>query len=282
MGFALDLTQFDGAFTSADGSFGTTPYETPVTAHGTPSTFRLVDLLGTEFSSTDDPDASGRQSSEFEQDGDDVTRFRTRNNGLSVSGVTSTTQTYTFGVTFERRTDNDGFFFDSESGRLVIAADSFDWSYYDGSWRTGPEIPAGQPISAIYELDAAAGQGRIYVDGTLAVVLPYSPTNLGGDARVWGLYSSNHEFDLDGSVYRQFLIDRLLTDDEFDALDYWLRSVIDPALQPPDSGGGSGSGDSATTDAILLSGDAQSGTDAILLSGDAQSGTDYLKVSETV
>lgn len=253
IGFALDFTEFDGAFTSADGAFGTLPWETPIADFGTPpSTFRHVDLLGNEFTSDNDPDDNASQVSQFEQDTNSVTRFRTAVHGLVMPELVSTTQNYTFGITLERFGTSQ-YFFDSPSGRLIFAIDSGNgWAYFDGSWRgSGIGLP-DEPVSAIYELDATAGEGRIYINGVLSATLSYTPRNIGGATnRLWSRNGGATTNALDAGVYRQFLIDRLLTADERADLDYWLRSVINSELLPPgDESGGSLIGEPATGDEV--------------------------------
>lgn len=146
-----------------------------------------------------------------------LTGFDTAGDGVDITGIESSSGTYTFVIVLDARTTSETFdyAFDFDTGRLVIAyqaSTSGKIGYYDGAWHGVADTPLdGEKHALAWVLDGDAGVGSIYDNGVLLGTDTYTSTNLGGVATL----GTSRTFDSTGvlktDIYTAQVYDRALS-----------------------------------------------------------------------
>ena len=119
---------------------------------------------------------------------------------INITGVTHAGNSHTFACWINSAQTAPGYLADFASGRLIfayninIAGTTGRIGYYDASWRDIGESPRGAWRHVAFVLDAAAGIGRVYVDGVLLGSDTYTAVDLGGTAALGGHNSAPGEW----------------------------------------------------------------------------------------
>ena len=108
--------------------------------------------------------------------------------GYSLTGLTSTSGSYTFFYVVSRGSSGD-WLFDSQSGRFVLAASNGSkYSWNDGAWHD--IAAAGDGWQMLTYHFVSGGNGTIYKNGTSLGSAAYTAKNIGGLVGLFADYTA--------------------------------------------------------------------------------------------
>jgi hypothetical protein len=129
-----------------------------------------------------------------------VVRFDGVDDYLDLTGLTSTTGNYTFFFVLASRASGTDYFFDSQTGRLIIYTTSTNQlAYHDGSDHLSENGVLGSDFQIVsVVLDSESNSGKGYVDGVIKVEDTFAAKNIGGAVVLCGRYTkTQYLFDAD-------------------------------------------------------------------------------------
>jgi hypothetical protein len=147
----------------------------------------------------------------------DAMQFDGVDDTLDITGITSTSQTYTFSLWLNSNTpaSTNQFLLDVETGRLILGfftATNGVIGFHDGVWHDiGASPNDGLWHHLVYLFDSANTVARLYIDGAqLGADQGYTPRNIGAQVAIGSRYSKDSSF-FEGTIANFAMYEEVMT-----------------------------------------------------------------------